>query len=286
MSTNSTTSPAGAEQIDLLLLLEQCLFFLRRYFRLFCIAAVLGLLTGYIVYKWLPRNYRSSMILHSFLLTNPEEIAIADNWNTLLHKKEYTALSKLLNCPDTLLKKVWKIDATEVQKVFTPVNPNGFSIEVTVTNNRILPQLEEAIIYGYEHCLYVKDRLDMKKERLRNLISFTQQEIGKLDTAKQSLEAILQGRSHTGQAVIVDGSSIYKQGIELREKLAGQQEELAFTAAVQLIQPFEAFEQPAGPRKFIWLGAGLAGFIALAWCYAFTDSIRRKWKARQTAAPR
>jgi hypothetical protein len=286
MSTNSTTSAVGAEQIDLLQLLEHCILFLRRYFRLFCIAAILGLITGFIVYKWLPRNYKSTLILHSFLLTNPEEIAIADNWNTLLHKKEYTALSKLLNCPDTLLKKVWKIDAAEVQKVFTPVNPNGFSIEVTVTDNRVLPQLQEAIVYGYEHCTYVKERLDMKKERLRNLISFTQQEIGKLDTAKHSLEAILQGRGHAGQAVILDGSSIYKQSIELQEKLAGQQEELAFTAAVQLIQPFEAFEQPAGPRKFIWLGAGLAGFLALAWCYAFTDSIRRKWKARQSEISR
>ena len=284
MHPDTTSSPARDEEIDLLLLLEKTLLFLHRYFKLFLIAGILGLITGFVAYKLLPRNYKSTLILHSFMLTNPEEIAISDNWNTLLKKKEYAALSKLLNCPDSILKKTWKIDASEVQKVFTPVNPNGFSIEVTVTDNRILPQMQAAIVHGYENSLYVKDRLDMKKERLRNLIRFTQQEIGKLDTAKQQLEAILGGQSRSGQAVILDGSSIYRQGIELREKLANQQEELVFTAAVQVIQPFEAFEQPAGPRKFIWTGAGLVGFLGLACCYAFIDSIRRKWRTRNAAA--
>jgi hypothetical protein len=75
------------------------------------------------------------MIVHSFFLTNQEEIQIVNNWNDLLKKKEYDPLIKALHCSEDLLRKVKRIKPKEIQQVFSQVNPNGFTIDVLVTDN-------------------------------------------------------------------------------------------------------------------------------------------------------
>ena len=135
MNQDSRSSNSASDDIDLLILIERVLIFFTRYKWIFIIAIVLGLASGFFMYQNLPKIYRSTMVVHSFVITNQENIRIIENWNNLLRKKEYEELSSTLNCPKNVLTRVKKITAEEIQKVFSVTNPNGFTVAVNVTDN-------------------------------------------------------------------------------------------------------------------------------------------------------
>src|SRR5882762_2835204 len=103
MSAETKKLNTTPDDIDLLLLIERVLLFFRKYKWIFVIAVVLGLLAGTVMYRILPNIYRSRLILHSFILTNQEQIQLVENWNDLLQKKEYATLASALNCNENIL---------------------------------------------------------------------------------------------------------------------------------------------------------------------------------------
>jgi hypothetical protein len=236
---------------------------------------------GFFAYKGLSRIYTSSMIVHSFLLTNQEQIQIAGNWNKLLGKGEYQELSRILNTNEQTLRQVKNIKAEEIQKVFSAVNPHGFTITVTVTNNEVLENLQKAIVYGYENSAYVRDRLTMKRIRLGNLISETSAEIDKLDSTKKIIEGIIAGNKTAASSIIIDGSGFNKQRVEMNEKLLSFEEELKFTNAIQVLQGFSSFSRPTGPSLIPWLIIGLMVFLSLAFIYTIYRSLSDKISRRR-----
>src|SRR6185503_2305724 len=125
---------------------------------------------------------------------NQELIAIGDNWNELLRNHEYKTLSGLFNCPETVLYPVKQIKPQEIQKIFTPTNPNGFYVNVMVTDINVLDSLQAAIVNGYENAPYIRERVDIKKANLTELISKTESELQKLDSTKQLMDDIIRGR--------------------------------------------------------------------------------------------
>jgi hypothetical protein len=283
MNSDQRNHNTQTEEIDLLVLAERGLGFLSRYKWVFIIATVAGIGLGLGLYSNMAKIYSSRMIVHSYLLANQEEIQIVNNWNQLLKKKEYTALAELLNVKEDVLYPVKKIEATEIQKVFTPNNPNGFLVEVNTTSNAILPELQQGIVYGLENTPYVKARTDIKRANLEQLIATTTIEIRKLDSSKAIVEKIMAGSGKASSSLIVDGSSINRQLIEMNEKLLGYKEGLKFANAVQVLQGFSQFKKPVGPHLLFWLVAGLVFCLALAWFFAFIDTIRRKLKLRASS---
>lgn len=268
------------EDIDLFALIERCMLFFRRYRWVFIIAIVLGITSAVYFYRSIPTTYKSRMVVHSFLLTNQEEIQVVNNWNELLMKREYIVLGTALNCSDTILHKVKRIKAQEIQQVFSQLNPNGFIIDAIVTDNAVLDELEKALVFGFENNVYVKKRLDVKKATLRELIGKTGAEILTLDSTKKRMEGIIGGKANSSSSLLVDGSSVNKQLIEMHEKLLGFRESLEFTNAVQVLQGFEKFRQPVGPKLIPWLVIGLGIFLSLAYVFALFHSIRQGLKHR------
>ena len=106
---NTTEQP---EDIDLLLLLERFIAFLKRFGWLFITALLLGLAAGYWFYRSIPKTYQSRLVVHSYLLTNPEQIQIVNNWDRLLKQKEFKNLSLLLHCPENILYGVKQLKKT------------------------------------------------------------------------------------------------------------------------------------------------------------------------------
>jgi hypothetical protein len=269
-----------SDDIDLLLLIEGTMLFFRRYKWVYIIATVLGLLSGILVYKSLAKIYTSSMVVHSFLLTNQEQIRITENWSSLLGKGETGALATIFNCDESILRLVKKIKAEEIQKVFGTTNPHGFSIYVNVTDNSILDELQKGIVYGFENNEYVRDRLKTKRDRLTTLIEETGTEIKRLDSTKRIMESIIAGKAQSGSPIIIDGSSINRQLIEMNEKLLAYKEDLKYTSAVQVLQSFSKFRRPTGPKLVPWLVIGLMAFLSLAFLYTLYSSLREKIKKR------
>jgi len=280
MNEDSIKQSAPAEDIDLLLLIERAVLFFRRYKWIFIGALVLGIASGIFIYSSLPKIYKSRLIAHSFLLTNQEEIQIIDNWNELLSKHEYTSLGKIFNCSERMLHSVKQIKGDEIQKVFTPTNPNGFLIEVTVTDFSLLDTLQKAIVYGLENNDYLKARMELKRANLRELIIKTTAEIEKFDLTKKRLEDILNGNEPPSSLSIIDITGLSKQLIEMNEKLMNYKQDLQFANALQILQGFSKFKQPAGPKLLVWLFLGLVFFLSIAYIYALTGSTMEKLKMR------
>jgi len=280
MRGDTKTPDSQPDDIDLLALLERSILFFKKYKWIFLAAILLGLLLGLLRYRSLPKLYKSRLILHSIVLTNQNDIQIVANWNALLTSRGYTELAADFNCQEDILHKVKQIKAEEIQKVFTPTNPNGFTIDVLVTDISVLEELQKGIVYGFDNSEYVKDRLAAKRNRLRELIDKTSAEVKRLDSTKKTVENILSGKGASSSSLIVDASGISRQLIEMNEKLHSFREDLKFTNSVLVLQSFSKFKTPVGPNLFVWLFLGLASCLSIAYLYALFSSTNQKLKKR------
>jgi len=250
------------DDLDLITLVEKIISFCNRYGRLIAISSIAGILVGALLFSILPKRYSSTLLLHSFTLTNTEHINIIENWNELLKKGEYDALSKDFNCESEMLKKVSKISASEIQKLYIQNNPNGFMVEVLVKDTGVLDELQKGIIHGLENGGYLKEKLNSKRANLTQLIEKTKSEIIKLDSTKRNIENSINNNTKSSSSFIVDISNITGQMMSLNEKLIGYQEDLRFTSAVQVLHDFAKFKNPESPKLFKSLVLGfIAGFV-------------------------
>ena len=109
-------------------------------------------------------------------------------------------------------------------------------------------------------------------------------EIKKIDSNRDAVQNIITGNGKSSSSIIVDGSAINTQLIEMNQKLLGFKEELQFTNGVQLVQGFNKFSQPTGSSLFFWLAFWLFVFLSIAYVYALFSSISNRIKARKTGA--
>jgi hypothetical protein len=278
------TTTQEPEEIDLLRLLERAIRFCRQFKWIFLAALLAGILGGWLMYsKVIPVTYKSRLVLHSNILTNPEQIQIVNNWNKLLKQREYASLAAALGCSSEILYHTKGLTAKEIQQAFTPNNPNGFTIDAIVTDQSILDSLQSALLNGFDKGSYIKQRLEIKKENLKELIIRTREEIGKLDSTKKNMEAIIGGYGRSSSSVIIDGTSINRQLIEMHEKLLGYQESLRFTSAVYVLQGFSQFNKPDNPKLIPWIFIGVFVFMSLAITYAILSNLLAKLKSRSAA---
>ena len=294
MSDDSKTWQTRADDIDLLALLERGIFFFRRNRWILLTGILIGLLLGFLRYSSLPTVYKSRMILGSSLLSsqpniqfvgstvlsNQNNIQIVGTWNALLKSGEYGELATVFNIPPNDLPAVRQIKAEEIQKIFTSNNPNGFIITVWVTDNSILDTLQKGIVYGFDNTDHAKDRLLVKREKLKELIETTSSEINRLDSTKKAIENIIMGKRTSSSSLIIDGTTIGRQLIDMQEKLLSFKEELKFTTAVQVLQGFSKSKYPAGPNLYKWLLLGLITGFAVAYFVAIIRSVNQKLKLR------
>jgi len=281
MSEEIKNQVTPSEDIDILLLIERVTLFFRKYKWVFIIAIIAGVATGISIYRSLPDVYKSRLIVHSFLLTNQEEIQIIETWNELLGKHEYAALAAIFNCQEKTVSPVKQIKGDEIQKVFSTNNPNGFLIEVTVTDISILDELQPAIVNGLENNDYVKERIALKKSTLVQAIEKTNRQIQNLDSIKKRVEDIINRNQNFPASSVTDITAINTQLLEMNDKLMGYKENLRFANSVQVLQGFSKFKQPVGPKLFVWLFLGLVPFLSLAYLYALIHSINEKLKKGQ-----
>jgi uncharacterized protein involved in exopolysaccharide biosynthesis len=276
MNSPLSTQPLPPEDIDLLALAERILAFFQRFRWLLLLGVAAGLLGGFLTYKKLPKVYQSRMILHSFTLSNEDYIQVIDNYNRLLKRHEVDALATTFGISKSTINRVKEIKANQIQKVFTPSNPNGFYVDVYVTDNAILPELQKGIINGLENIDYIKRQLDIKRENFHLLITDVEREIGRLDSTKMDVERSLRGIGNHTSSIMVDITGLNKQLIEMNEKLLNYKQELQFLSAVQVLQGFSAFSLPAGPKLVVWLGLGFIGGLAISYCIALYISLHEK----------
>lgn len=279
MSGSLKNLPEKNDELDLIELLGNGILFLKKYGKIILITVIIILALGIARYTISPKIYGSTMIMHSFMLTNQEYLSIIENWNQLLKKKEYAALEKLLNCPAKTLRKVTFIEAEEIQKIYSQ-NPNGFIINVKVKDTSVLTALRNAIVYGLENGSYVKEKLESKRANLKELINKVRYEIAKLDSTKSNIESSIIKRSGTVSSLFLDISGINSQMIYLNEKYINYQEDLKFSHAVEVYQDFLRFNKPIEPSLFKTIIISIAAGLILGYIIALFKYINTKLKQR------
>lgn len=281
MEDNTTKLSKEQDELDLLNLVEKAVSFFRNFGKIIIIFSITGLLTGALIYAISAKKFASTLILHSSILTNQEEIAIIEFWEDLLQKKEYPTLANIFNCNVELLKKVSNIKASEIQKLYVQNNPNGFTVEVLVEDTAVLDGLQKGIVYGLENSDYVKSRVAIKKNNLYDLIGKVKDEILKMNFTKSNVDSIMTNKGRSSSSLLIDISGINTQWINLNEKLLDYQEKLKLINAVQVLQSFNKLSNPETPKLTRSLFFGfLAGFF-MGYIVAIYMYVQLKLKDRK-----
>ena len=281
MEETYNSSANNPDELDLIVLLEKVISFLRRFAVILICFSFMGLLAGFWKYWSSSKKYASKLVLHSSTLTNLENIQIIESWKELLKKGEYAAVSAILDCDSATVKKISSISTDEIQKLYVQNNPHGFMVKVVVKDTSILDQLQKGIVHGLENNEYVKERIAVKRSNLTQLIEKVTQEITKLDSTKMAIDDIITNKNKNSSSLMVDVSSINSELISLNEKLLFYKEELKFANAVQVLQKFNKLSKPESRRPILLMSAGLIigfviGYIISLFLYVRHILIKRK----------
>jgi hypothetical protein len=269
-------SENGQDDLDLIVVVERMVAFVKRFFYILIIFPTVGIIAAFLLFLSTQRMYTSELVLHSYILSNLENIQIIENWKVLLRKKEYNTLAGIWNTNPDLIKKVKKISTEEIQKLYVQDNPHGFIVRVTVEDTSILDKLQQGIVYGLENTEYVKQKLITKKANLIELIEKVKGEITKLDSTKLAVENILNNKNKSSSSLFVDITSINSGIINLNEKLLVYKEQLKFANAIQVLQNFNKFSNPESRNGPLLLLVGAITGLVIGYLISLIIAVRRK----------
>jgi hypothetical protein len=266
----------STDELDITALFQQATPFFRQYGKLLLVVALVGLLAGFVRYWKTPNLYTSSLVMQPNILTEPEQIAVINNWCALIQKRERPILAKQFNVDVSLLRKVESITADELQKSYTPKNFTAFTVNVVVRDTAILRPLQKGMIYALENSAYIKDKLVSRKSILKSMMQIVQQEITRLGNLQQVVETSLQQPANTGGRIMLNVSGISQQIADLKEKKLNYEEELSFTSAVNVLQNFYTPVNPTFPVLLKQLTLGLCGGLFMGVLISFYLHYKRK----------
>jgi LPS O-antigen subunit length determinant protein (WzzB/FepE family) len=282
--TESVKKPEVSEdEVDLFILLDKVIRFIKRFGFLILMTGGLGLIAALGFYYLAPKKYSSRLILRPSTLTNLEYMQIVNTWNDLLYSKDYDLLAASMNIEPRILHNVNTLSADEIQKLYVEKNPYGFIVHVNTSDTSILNTLQSGIVYGLENNEYVKQRVAYKRESLQQLIGNISNEIKALDSTKREVEKLLNTTNGNANSLIVDISNINSAKVELNEKLSEYEEELRFTSAVHVIQQLNHLKKSERIKLRYLLPAGLIGGTFIGILIASILLLIGKFKKRYPA---
>jgi capsular polysaccharide biosynthesis protein len=278
MTTKRLQQDAPSDDIDLINLLEKIYLFFRRFKLVFIIAVIAGIVLGSLGYFLSAKLYQSRIILHSSYLTNQEEIEIIDYWNQLVKRGEYALVSRMLNTPEEVISKVAALNPAEIQKDYSSSNPNGYYVDVKVKDNAVLPELQNAIVYGLNNTPYAVKRLAARKEFLQNGINQLTIEANKLDSLRNNIGAI--GHSRENASLLLNVSDMNKDLVDMHEKIENYRNELKFISTVQVLQGFIASGIPVSRSLAVSIAVALIVCLAAAYIFSLLKYVEYRLKQR------
>jgi hypothetical protein len=273
----------SADEIDLFTIIEGGIAFVRKFGILILVFSVLGLVVALAQYSITPKKYTSRLILRPGVLTNEEDIQIIASWMELMKRGQIPALAQILGMDVTAVRKLSDISAEQVQKMYAGNNPNGFMIDVLITDTAILKELQAGIIHGLESSEFVKEKVATKRATYVELIQNVKNEIAKLDSMRAIVQKMLANPARNSSAMLIDVSGMNAQSIDLNEKLHTYQNELRFVNAVEVLQNFNTINKAEEPKLYKSIVFGLVTGAFIGYIVSLIIYIRKKLKARATA---
>ena len=272
-----------SDELDLITIIEGGISFLRSFGKLLIVFSIIGLGLALALYSITPKKYTSRLILRSVVLTNQEEIEIIVSWKELMKRGQYPVLAQILAMDLPTVRKLKDISAEEVQKMYVTNNPNGFMVDVSITDTSILKQLQAGIIHGLESSEFIKAKLATKRATYIELIKDVKDEIVRLDSTRAIVGKMLANPSKYSSSMLIDVSGMNTQSIALNEKLRGYEDELKFTNADEVLQRFNTISKAEEPKLYKSIVFGLLAGAFVGYIISLIIYVRRKLKARAIA---
>ena len=268
---NEPRAKKSPDEVDLVEVFVSIIHFFRKNSLIFLVASVLGLGLGGAYFKLKKNVYASKMVAECMSLPDGRVVDLILVLDNLREAEDWPQLAKVLNMSVDevkLIKKFEPISSVGVDKAAKGVDdyllPTQavsylFSVIVHVKDNRILPSLQNGIVYYLSGNEYSKLRVSRFIENRTSLMNYIDKEMRKLDSVNV-LYANKVMSSKDGESILTSPGDYKAIMINLQEKKLTCEDELKYAQPVRIFQGFTAFTNPVEPVLPLSL---LIGFLVM-----------------------
>lgn len=273
----SNISSSLNDEIDLKELLKKIVDVLTRGTKTIVLSILLGAILGLAYFFSIKTTYQSKLVLSSELLVLANVQALLDPFKSLIEEGNLSVLAGRLGVDKETAAKIRKI---EVKSIFEKESDNKekvsyFEVTATVTDNSILPQLQEGIVHFLQNNEFVQKRAAIKEEGLKTLIERIDKEIAQIDSVKRKIGESVALSATSPNVVLMEPSNLYEQALLMAEKQQEYRMQLALVESFQVVQGFTPFSRPSSPSWILCLVTGLGGGLIIGFAILFFKEMDR-----------
>jgi len=247
----------SSDEIDLQELLLKVVFIIRRNFNLIALFFAIGTLLGFSYSMIATKVYESKLIVTSDILTESYVEKIGENLFALIKDNNLPLLASKLHLAEGECKNISsiKIESAQKEKPQKDEEKKWVMITVRISDQDVLPKLEQGLVNYLENNEYVKVRVEQKRNFNKQLIKKAEEEIHSLEQFKNEL---YNGNFFQGNKgnIMFDPTEVNMKILKLSEEKLKYQNDLEVVNSVQIVEGFTRFEKPVSPNKAISLAAG------------------------------
>jgi len=272
MDTNSPQF--NNDEIDLKDLLKKIIRALERGTKTVILSVVLGAVLGLAYFFYSTTKYSSSMVISSDILVLSNIQALFEPFEDLIEDGDTLVLAERLNVDPADAAKLKKL---EVEEVFDGENPSYCEIIATVTDNSVLPQLQDGILAFLENNEFVKRRVAIREAKYNVLIDKIDKDIRGIDSLKTRVQGnSLFGSSSSGSNILMmEPANLFRVSLEMAEKRQDLLGQLDLNESIELFRGFTPSSKPSSPSWIICLVTGLAGGLIIGFAILFFKEMDR-----------
>jgi hypothetical protein len=273
-----------SDEIDVLEIFLKGVNIFRANFWMIISCFVVGSLLGFAYYFYSPKVYENKLIISSSILTESYGKKLIENTRAFIAESNYRAISEQLGLTQEEATKVFSIkidNLTDFQTDVTKEN-DRYLITVRVSDQAILPKLQQGIITYFENNDFVKVRVEQSKSYLKQMIAKFQLEIADLEDLKQRINSGAFFEKAQGN-VSFDPTTVNSKILELTKERINLQHSLALSNSVQVIEGFTQFEKPLYPKVSLSLIGGSIVGLAFSAAFIFFKMIGKIIKIAEAA---
>lgn len=264
------------DEIDLVELLVKAVLLIKRNLVQIIIFFVVGTGLGYAYASLAPKVYESKMLVSSDILTESYSEKLFESLQGLIKEKNYNELSSRIGLtPDESesLSKI-KIESALKDKPQKEDEKRFFLVTVELTDQELLPKLQNGLIQFLQQIDFVKVRVEQRKKYYSGLIKQIDTEIQSLEEFKKNIYNGNFFQNSKGN-VMFDPTTVNSKILELTKERINYQNALETANSVQVVEGFTQFDKPIWPKKSVSLAAGATlGLFLVGLMIAF-KSIRK-----------
>lgn len=235
MNDRSSLQESKTDDLDMVPVMLKAIVFFRRFGKRVIITSLMGMIVGGFLYYTMPRGYKARLVFQSSILSNGQGLRVVTDWANLLSKTNQHLAARVFNMTEDQIGKVHDITAELI-----PGNEDlgGLTIEVDISDTTVLPALQQGMVYALNNNPYIKQRIEIKRQNMQDILSQAQQELRRLDSVKPYLQGLAGGEKDGGGKLILDVSNLSLQRMTSEDRIAITIERLHFLAGAYVLQGF------------------------------------------------